>query len=62
MAKSGSLSRIADVDIDRNGVFKYILIEVKSKDGTSKKIVRGYSWAQYHGKQSRRVTDITVRD
>ena len=44
-----SLVRIADVDIDADGVFKYILIKVKGKDGVSKTIVRGYSWAQYHG-------------
>ena len=49
MAQTSSLRRIADVDIDSNGVFKYILIKVKAKDGTSKTIVRGYGWAQYHG-------------
>lgn len=49
MAKTSSLARIADVEIDPNGVFKYILIEVKAKDGTSKTIVRGYGWAQFHG-------------
>ena len=49
MAQTSSLKRIADVDIDPNGVFKYILIKVKAKDGTSKTVVRGYGWAQYHG-------------
>ena len=49
MAKTSPLARIADVDIDSDGVFKYILIKVKAKDGVSKTIVRGYSWAQYHG-------------
>ena len=46
---SSSLSRITDVDIDANGVFKYILIKVTAKDGVSKMIVRGYSWVQFHG-------------
>ena len=50
MAKTSPLARIADVDIDPNGVFKYILIKVKAKDGVSKTIVRGYGWAQYHGR------------
>ena len=44
-----SLARIANVDIEADGVFKYILIKIKDKDGVSKTIVRGYSWAQYHG-------------
>ena len=49
MAKTSPLARISDVDIDPDGVFKYILIKVKAKDGVSKTIVRGYNWAQYHG-------------
>ena len=46
---TSSLAKIADVDIDADGVFKYILIKVKDKDDVSKMIVRGYNWAQYHG-------------
>jgi len=53
MAEPNSTARIADVEIDPNGVFKYILIEVKAKDGTNKIIVRGYAWAQYHGTKLR---------
>jgi len=49
MASSNVLDRVADVDIDADGTFKYILIKVQTKDGASKEIVRGYSWAQYHG-------------
>ena len=45
----GSLDSVADVDIDPNGTFKYILIEIK-KGGAKKTIVRGYAWAEYHGK------------
>jgi hypothetical protein len=46
------LNIIEDVDIDSNGVFKYILIEVKDKGGNDKvkKIVRGYQHCEWHGK------------
>lgn len=43
------------VDIDSNGTFKYILIKLTNRksEGSaskgSKLIVRGYSWAGYHG-------------
>ena len=44
------MEEIADVDIDANGVYKYILIKVTDKKiSASKVIVRGYSWADYHG-------------
>ncbi|KAM9063985.1 LOW QUALITY PROTEIN: 14 kDa phosphohistidine phosphatase [Sarcophilus harrisii] len=50
------LAQIPDVDIDPDGVFKYVLIRVRSardsnpdgKDCPSKEIVRGYKWAEYH--------------
>lgn len=45
---SEALNKIQEVDIDPNGVFKYILIEIKDKDAV-KKIVRGYSRCDYHG-------------
>ena len=44
-----ALDSIADVDIDSEGRFKYILIEV-SHAGKKKCVVRGYKWAGYHGK------------
>lgn len=45
------LDQVADVDIDANGRFKYILINVKDKvNDVSKQIVRGYTRAQWHGK------------
>lgn len=44
------LDQIPDVDIDANGVFKYILINVTDKKSKSTKpIVRGYARAPYHG-------------
>lgn len=50
------MDQVADVDIEADGVFKYILIKLsdKKKTGASKVIVRGYSWADYHGKQVNR--------
>ncbi|XP_051153345.1 14 kDa phosphohistidine phosphatase-like isoform X2 [Leptopilina boulardi] len=43
------LDQIPDVDIDANGVFKYILINVTDKKSKSTKpIVRGYARAPYH--------------
>ncbi|KYM98261.1 hypothetical protein ALC62_11025 [Cyphomyrmex costatus] len=45
------LNNVPDVDIDGHGRFKYILINVQDDVGkTSKKIVRGYARAQWHGK------------
>ncbi|KYQ57409.1 hypothetical protein ALC60_03370, partial [Trachymyrmex zeteki] len=44
------LDNVPDVDIDGHGRFKYILINVQDDVGkTSKKIVRGYARAQWHG-------------
>ncbi|XP_007945139.1 14 kDa phosphohistidine phosphatase [Orycteropus afer afer] len=48
------LAEIPDVDIDSDGVFKYVLIRVHSaplsdaQAAESKEIVRGYKWAEYH--------------
>ncbi|XP_014213514.1 14 kDa phosphohistidine phosphatase [Copidosoma floridanum] len=44
---SETLNKVVDVDIDPNGVFKYILIHVKD-NGMEKKIVRGYQRCDYH--------------
>jgi len=44
------LDKVPDVDIDGHGRFKYILVNVQDDVGkTSKKIVRGYARAQWHG-------------
>lgn len=59
-ARSGNMAaadllQIPDVDIDSDGVFKYVLIRVHAAPpsgapaGESKEIVRGYKWAEYHG-------------
>ncbi|KAJ8279150.1 hypothetical protein COCON_G00062160 [Conger conger] len=43
------LCKVSDVEIDPDGVFKYILVRVKVKDRTEyKDIVRGTKNAQYH--------------
>lgn len=48
------LEAIPSADID-TGRFKYVLIEVHLEDAETKQehskcIVRGYTWAEYHGK------------
>ncbi len=43
------MEEIANVDID-SGKFKYVLIKIiDGKNNIEKYIVRGYSWAAYHG-------------
>ncbi|XP_077076854.1 14 kDa phosphohistidine phosphatase [Siphateles boraxobius] len=44
-----ALSKVPDVDIDPEGQFKYILVNIKVKGGTEHKvIVRGTKTAEYH--------------
>ena len=49
---------VTDVVIDGDGVFKYILIELtekrkcESKPAKIKMIVRGFEWAEFHGKRA----------
>ncbi|XP_049580603.1 si:dkey-51e6.1 [Syngnathus scovelli] len=46
---SESLAAIPDVEIDPDGTFKYILVQVKVKNGdVCKNIVRGTKSAEYH--------------
>lgn len=53
-----ALDKVEDVEIDADGVFKYILIEIKEVNKKSKQevgrkmIVRGFSWAEYHCESS----------
>lgn len=54
-----ALDKVADVEIEADGVFKYILIELKEKKkkggsgsgspAATKIVVRGLEWADYHG-------------
>lgn len=49
MSTNKKLEQIPDVDIDTQGKFKYILIEVSDPDTKEKKyIVRGYRDCSYH--------------
>ncbi|POI20758.1 hypothetical protein CIB84_015496 [Bambusicola thoracicus] len=52
MAAASELQRVADVEIDDGGVFKYVLLRVRPRDaGASepgKEVVRGHGWAEYH--------------
>lgn len=56
---AADLAQIPDVDIDPEGVFKYVLIRVHPASpsgapaGECKEIVRGYKWAEYHGEAGR---------
>ncbi len=47
------LAAVPDVDIDKDGKFKYILIKLYPKSHQSeddcKYLVRGYAWAGFHG-------------
>ncbi|NP_001405736.1 14 kDa phosphohistidine phosphatase isoform 1 [Mus musculus] len=51
---AADLGQIPDVDIDSDGVFKYVLIRVHLAEPSGdpakecKEIVRGYKWAEYH--------------
>nr|XP_025962051.1 14 kDa phosphohistidine phosphatase [Dromaius novaehollandiae] len=47
---AAGLARVADVDIDGGGVFKYVLVRVRAGGGAAagKDVVRGYGWAEYH--------------
>ena len=42
------LTAVSNVDIDDSGRFKYVLIKCYLGEKT-KDVVRGYSWAEYHG-------------
>lgn len=48
-AAAEALSRVADVEIDGGGVFKYVLVRVRAAGGPGKDVVRGHGWAEYHG-------------
>lgn len=47
-----ALDSIKEVEIDNDETFKYVLLELKDKTGKTKTVVRGYEWAQYHGKNT----------
>lgn len=47
------MDAIEEVNIEQNGTFKYILIRLsRTSEGKveDKVIVRGFQWAEYHGK------------
>lgn len=57
------MANIPQADIDPSGVFKYVLIRVHSReegDDSEVDIVRGYSWAEYHGKVSAERTLVVM--
>ena len=66
------MDKVEEVVIDSDGVFKYILIELTEKVKKRKRngagahggslrnmtIVRGFKWAEFHGKLSRFIPDL----
>ena len=50
-----ALDKVEEVEIEAEGVFKYILIELRAKEkkggggGGTKTVVRGFEWAEFHG-------------
>lgn len=52
--KNPKLQPVVDVDIDKNGKMKYILLKIHDpdKDREFKHVVRGYTKFEYHCKYS----------
>ncbi|NXB51043.1 PHP14 phosphatase, partial [Leucopsar rothschildi] len=48
-----ALSRVPEVQIDGDGVFKYVLVRVSGAGAPAKDVVRGHGWAEYHGEGRR---------
>jgi len=50
MENESALANIPIVDIDEEGVFKYVLLKVWSKEskGASAVLVRGFKWGVFH--------------
>ena len=46
--EESKLAAVSNVDVDESGRFKYVLIKCYIGEST-KCVVRGYSWAEYHG-------------
>ena len=51
MALEAKLAAVDEVDIDNSGKFKYVLIKVTA-GSHSKFVVRGFDWAEFHGKSA----------
>lgn len=47
-SEESKLAAVLNVDIDDSGRFKYVLVNCYLGE-KSKFVVRGYSWAEYHG-------------
>jgi len=48
MSSKQTLNDFESVIIDPSGRYKYILIRLE-QNGQEKYVVRGHSWAEYHG-------------
>ena len=50
-----------DVDIDPSGKFKYVLIKLHHDDNTSKLLVRGYAWGEYHDDIYQKTLELAMK-
>ncbi|XP_039939379.1 14 kDa phosphohistidine phosphatase [Hirundo rustica] len=56
-----ALSRVPDVQIDADGVFKYVLVRVRGAGALAKDVVRGHGWAEYHADLFERTAEELAR-
>ncbi|KAL2297917.1 hypothetical protein Nmel_016872 [Mimus melanotis] len=56
-----ALSRVPDVQIDGDGVFKYVLVRVRGAGAPAKDVVRGHGWAEYHADLFERTAEELAR-
>ncbi|XP_038012299.1 14 kDa phosphohistidine phosphatase isoform X1 [Motacilla alba alba] len=56
-----ALSRVPAVQIDGDGVFKYVLVRVRGAGAPAKDVVRGHGWAEYHADLFERTAEELAR-
>nr|XP_041575531.1 14 kDa phosphohistidine phosphatase isoform X1 [Taeniopygia guttata] len=56
-----ALSRVPAVQIDGDGVFKYVLLRVRGPGAPAKDVVRGHAWAEYHADLLERTAEELAR-
>ena len=50
----------ATVDIDNEGVFKYVLIKLYSSGDQEELLVHGHAWAEYHDDVYQKVLEYAM--
>ncbi|NWW33274.1 PHP14 phosphatase, partial [Panurus biarmicus] len=56
-----SVASVPDVQIDGDGVFKYVLVRVRGAGALAKDVVRGHGWAEYHADLFERTAEELAR-